>query len=210
VPPPAPAASFGAGFVAGLGPAAGHRGLEASIGTADGAARGRATFRVADGWVVARTRLIDPGARRQLQAFGVLSAAAWLGPFVAVALARATPSAPGPFVAGFLGIGLAWIVALVVARLVLERYAVTHTAVFPATAIVSAGASRDWNLGCALAILLTPVVGILYLLLAGGRVLRVVAPFAADRPGPVSLRLKGSEAEARYLEQLLLGARSLG
>jgi hypothetical protein len=39
------------------------------------------------------------------------------------------------------------------------------------------------------------------------RVVRVAAPFAADRPGVLRLRLKGSKAEGRYLEQVLLGAR---
>jgi hypothetical protein len=59
-------------------------------------------------------------------------------------------------------------------------------------------------------ILLSPLVGLLYLLLARGRVIRVVAPLRADRAEPVSLRLKGSEAEARYLEQLLRPAGRSG
>lgn len=181
--------------------------LEASIGTADGAARGRAWFRVADGWVVARTQLVDPGARRRLRVFGVLSAAAWMVPFAGVALADGGPARPD-----VLGIGLlvvaAWLVAVVVARLWLERYAVTQTAVFPAAALAADEVGRDWGLGCAFTILLTPLAGLLYLLLARGRVLRVTARFAADRPGPVTLRLKGSEPDARLLRHLLTAGRA--
>ena len=186
------------------------RPFEASIGTADGSARGRATFRLADGWIVARTQLVDPGARRQLRAFSVLSAAAWLVPFTAFAVAVEGPVTDA-FVAGFLAVALAWLAVVVIARLLLERYAVAHTAVFPAGAIAATGGvGRDWNLGCALTILLTPLIGLLYLLLGGGRVIRVVAPLRADRPDPVAIRLKGSEAEARFLEQLLLAARLSG
>ena len=203
VPPPVT-------VLAGVAAVPGASAPEAVIGTADGSARGRASFRFVDGWVVATTQLVDPRARRQLRAFAVLSAAGWMVPFGAWAMVREAPSNVEVFVAGFLGIAAAWLAAVVVARLWMERYTITETAVIPVLAVGATRAGRDWNLGCALAIVLSPLVAILYLLFARGRVLRVTAPFAADRPGPVTLRLKGSEAEARYLEQLLAAAHAGG
>jgi hypothetical protein len=180
--------------------------LEASIGTADAAARGRASFRFAGGSVVARVQLVDPGARRQLGAFVILSATGAFTPIAAFAVAGGTPASPELVVGGLLAIAAGWLLAVIGARLWLERYVVTQTVVIPARAIGVTRPGRDWSLGCAFAILLTPLVAILYLLLARGRVLRVTAPFAADRPGPVTLRLKGSEAEARFLDQVLADA----
>ena len=177
--------------------------LEASIGTADGGARGRAWFRVADGWVMTRTQLVDPGARRRLRAFAVLSAAAWMVPFAGAALAGGRPARPDMLAIGLLVVAGVWLAAVVIARLLLERYAVTQTAIFPLAALAADEVGRDWSLGCALTILLSPLVGLLYLALARGRVVRVTAPFAADRRGPVTLRLKGSEGEARLLRHLL-------
>jgi hypothetical protein len=190
-----------------LGAAPSVPALEASIGTADGAARGRAWFRVADGWVMTRTQLVDPGARRRLRVFSVLSAAAWMVPFVGVALAGGRPDRPDVLGIGLLVVGGVWLAAVVVARLWLERYAVTQTAVFPVAALAADEVGRDWSLGCAFTLLLSPLVGLLYLLLARGRVLRVTAPFAADRQVPVTLRLKGSEPEARLLRHLLTSGR---
>ncbi len=184
--------------------------LEVVLDTVGGRARGRATFQFTGGWVVARTQLIDPRASRQFRAFGLLSAFASCVPFGVVAFTGAIPAPAGPFVIGCLAIALTWLGAVIVARLGLERYAVTHTAVFPAGAMVAEDVRRDWSLGCALAILLTPLAGILYLVLARGRVVRVIGPFAADQPGPMTLRLKGNEAEARYLAQLVAVARVPG
>lgn len=108
---------------------------------------------------------------------------------------------------GLLAVAGAWLVAIVIARLWLERYAVIQTAIFALAALAADEVGRDWSLGCALTILLSPLVGLLYLLLARGRVVRVTAPFAADRQGPVTLRLKGSEPEARRLRHLLTSGR---
>ena len=108
------------------------------------------------------------------------------------------------------GLLLAWVLALVVGALWVERYRVVHVATFPARALGGVDVGRDWSLGCALTILLSPLIGLLYLLLARGRVVRVAGPFAADEAGIVGLRLKGSEAEGRTLEQVLLGARMAG
>ena len=184
--------------------------LEVSIRTADGKARGRISIRISGGWVEARTELVDPLAMRQFGVFAILSMLAWFGPFIAYAATLGDSGASVVAVIGLLGLALAWLVAVIAARLVLERYRVVHTVVFPARAITRLDVGRDWNLGCALTILLSPLMGLLYLLFAGGRVVRIVAPLAADRPGPVSLRLKGSEAEARDLEQLVLAARATG
>ena len=184
--------------------------MEASIPTADGKARGRISLRVSGGLVEARTELIDPAAARQFRAFVLLSLLAWLVPLLAYAASLQDARASVVAGVGVLGLALAWIVLVIVGRLWMERYRLVHTVVFPARAIAKLDVGRDWNLGCGLMILLSPLIGIPYLLLAGGRVVRIVAPLDAERPGPVSLRLKGSEAEARYLEQLVLAARAAG
>ena len=184
--------------------------LEASIPTADGKARGRMSFRIAGGWVEARTEFIDRAAMRQFRWFSLLSLLAWLVPLIAYAASLRDARASVVAGIGVLGLALAWLVAVIAARLWMERYRLVNTVVFPVRAIAKFDVGRDWNLGCGLMILLSPLVGILYLLLAGGRVVRIVAPLAADGPGPVSLRLKGTQTEVRYLEQLILAARSVG
>ena len=182
--------------------------VELSIGTADGRARGRAWFRVAGRWVTTRVELVDPRASAQYRAFVLLSCFGLVVPFIAYAISIPDGDrASGVAVGGFLVLLVAWALAVVIGRLWLERYRVVHVATFPVQALGVVEVGRDWNLGCAIMILLTPLIGLLYLLLAGGRVVRVAAPFAADDAGAMRLRLKGSEAEGRYLEQVLLAAR---
>jgi hypothetical protein len=185
---------------------AGVPGAELSIRTTDGRARGRTWFTVSGDWVTTRTELIDPRASRQYRAFVLLSLLAWLVPFVVRAAAVADTPATSTLAVGFMVVVVAWLVVVVLGRAWLERYRVVHTTTFPRRAVAAVDIGRDWALGCALAILLTPLLGLLYLVLARGRVIRVVAPLAADRPGPMSLRLKGSEAEGLLLRRLLLGA----
>jgi hypothetical protein len=185
--------------------------VELSIRTADGRARGRAWFSVGGGWVTTRVELVDPKARRQYRVFVLLSMLAWLLPFVGYAITIPAGGRAGDVVvAGFLVLVLAWVLALLVGALWVERYRVVHVATFPARALGGVDVGRDWNLGCALTILLSPLIGLLYLLLAGGRVVRVAGPFATDEPGIVSVRLKGSGAEGRLLAQVLQAARMAG
>ncbi|OGO59070.1 MAG: hypothetical protein A2V85_01595 [Chloroflexi bacterium RBG_16_72_14] len=185
--------------------------VELSIRTVDGRARGRAWFRIGGGWVTTRVELIDPKARLQYRVFVLLSMLAWLVPFIGYAVTIPDGGRPADIaVAGFLAVLSAWVVALLVGALWVERYRVVHVATFPARVLGGVDVGRDWNLGCALTILLSPLIGLLYLLLAGGRVVRIAGPFAADEPGIVGLRLKGSEAEGRYLAQVLLAARMTG
>jgi hypothetical protein len=185
--------------------------VELSIRTVDRRARGRAWFRVGGGWVTTRVELIDPKARLQYRVFVLLSMLAWLVPFVGYAVTVPDGGRPADIaVGGFLALVAAWVLAVLVGAVWVERYRVVHVATFPARVLGGVDVGRDWNLGCALTILLSPLIGLLYLLLAGGRVVRVAGPFAADEPGIVGLRLKGSGAEGRYLEQVLLAARMAG
>ena len=152
-----------------------------------------------------RIELIDPAAVTQFRVLAVASLVAWLAPFIAYAALLRGRQPSDTVIGGFLLLTLAWIVAVVGARLWLERHRVVHTVTFPLQAIGDVGVGRDWNIGCVLMILLSPLIGLLYLAFTRGRVVSVTAPFAADRKGPLRLRLKGSTAEGQYLQRLLLG-----
>jgi hypothetical protein len=181
--------------------------VEVSLATIDASARGRARFRVAGGTVTSVTTLIDPRAARQLGAFATLSLLA-IGAAALAYLFAVRGGPPDIPRVGFGALVLAWVVGIVIGRIWLERYRVVHTVSFGGMSIAGVDVSRDWGLGCLLSIILSPLLGLLYLALAGRRIITVTAPLAADRPGLVRLRLKGSEAEGRLLAQLLLGARA--
>jgi hypothetical protein len=177
-----------------------------SIGTADAAARGRLWLGVADGMVVARSELLDPAARRQFQALVVLSAMGLFIPVLAGVVALDRRPASEGMVIGLLGLLGAWLLVVIGGRVWLERYRVAHVAVFPAREVVAVDVGRDLGLGCVLTILLSPLVGLLYLALTGGRVTRITAPFDPASRTPIRLRCKGSEAEAWMVQRLLLGS----
>jgi len=176
-----------------------------SIGTADGAARGRVWLDVVDGMVTARTELLDPAARHQYRALVLLSGAGLLVPAIAGAMLAPGGAVPDGLATGLLALLGAWLLVVVAGRAWLERYRVVHVAVFPVREVAAVEVGRDLGLGCVLAILLSPLVGLLYLALAGGRVTRITAPFDPGRRGPVRLRCKGSESEAWSISRLLLG-----
>ncbi len=176
-----------------------------SIRTADGAARGRVWLAVADGVVTARTELLDPAARHQYWALVLLSGAGILVPAIAGAALAPGGSVPDGLAVGLLAMFGAWGLVVVAGRVWLERYRVVHTAVFPVREVAAVQVGRDLGLGCVLAILLSPLIGLLYLAVTGGRVTRITAPFDPGRPGPVRVRCKGSEAEAWSIRHLLLG-----
>lgn len=178
-----------------------------SIPTADGDAGGRAWFASAGGVVIARTELIDPLAVRQYHVLVVLAAVGLGGPLLAGALAEPGGGVSDMLAAGALVLVAMWLLLVAGGRAWLRRYRVVHTAVFPVQDVAAVDVGRDLGLGCLLTILLSPLIGLLYLAVTGGRVVRITAPLAADRSGAVRLRCKGSEAEALAVRRVLLGGQ---
>jgi hypothetical protein len=181
--------------------------VELSLATAGGSARGRAWVRVSGSTVSTITTLIDPRAIRQLRFYAVMSVLALVSAAVIYLIfrgGRVTDAAAG----AFCGLLLVWVLTLIGGRLWLEGHRIVHRASFAGLAVAGVDVGRDWSLGCLLAILLTPLVALLYLLLARRRIVTFTAPLAADRIGLVCLRLKASEAEGRLLAQLILAART--
>jgi len=179
--------------------------LGISIRTADAGARGRAWFGVDGDRITARTELIDRRALRQYRALVLLTLVAWLVPLGVGAVAAGHVAVPDAVSMGFpLGL-VGWAIVVLVGQVWLGRYRVVHTTVFSMRDVAAVDMGRDWGIGCALAILLTPLIALIYLVAARGRVIRVAAPLAADRAGPVALRLKGSELEGLALRRMLLG-----
>ena len=182
-----------------------------SLRTADGSARGRAWFEVHGDQVMARTELLDPRAVRQYRVLVVLTLLAWLAPLAVGGMVARDPRPAGDVLAiGRAALCAAWVVVVVGGRLWLERHRVVHLTRFALRDVAAVDVGRDWGIGCALTILLSPLIGLLYLLLAGGRVVRIVAPLAADRAGPVTVRLKGSREQGLALRRLLLGPLAAG
>jgi len=186
--------------------AAARLGADVVLESADGRVRGPILLRFVGPWVSARVVFIDPTAAAQQRVFSWLSSLAVFGTAVGYARWLDGRQPPDAAILGLAAVAIAWTVALILARVWVERHRMVHVAVFPRESIEQVTVGRNLGLALALAILLTPVVGLLYLALGRGRIVRVRAPFEVGRARAPRLRLRGSEEDGRRLERLAIGA----
>jgi hypothetical protein len=181
-------------------------GADVVLESADGRVRGPVLLRFVGPWVSARVMFIDPAAAAQHLVFSLLSGLAVLGTAVGYARWLDGRRPPDAAILGLAATAFAWVVAMILGRVWVERHRVVHVTVFPLGSIGQVTVGRNWGVALVLAILFTPIIGLLYLALARGRIVRVRAPFEVGRARALRLRLGGSEEEGRRLERLAIGS----
>lgn len=94
---------------------------------------------------------------------------------------------------------------MVVIRLwIRRRHSYQHEVTFPLEAVSKVRVGYNWDTGCALWILLSPLVALPYLLISGRKIIKITAPFERGGTESVTYALKApNKTEATRLMEAL-------